>query len=89
MTAAVREVFATKPGEFDPRKYLAWPATRWSSTHKIVQRARFKRQGLIRATHSTDRYGVGLRHPEADAPCFTRHSLSAIFFYFYYPLHVR
>ena len=22
MTAAVREVFATKPGEFDPRKYL-------------------------------------------------------------------
>jgi fructose-bisphosphate aldolase class II len=22
MTAAIREVFATKPGEFDPRKYL-------------------------------------------------------------------
>jgi fructose-bisphosphate aldolase class II len=22
MTAAVREMFATKPGEFDPRKYL-------------------------------------------------------------------
>ena len=32
MTAAVREVFATKPGEFDPRKYLGLAATRWRSS---------------------------------------------------------
>lgn len=34
MTAAVREVFATKPEEFDPRKYLG-PAR--DNMKKIVQ----------------------------------------------------
>jgi fructose-bisphosphate aldolase class II len=38
MTAAIREVFATKPAEFDPRKYLG-PARdnmKKQYMHKIV-----------------------------------------------------
>ena len=38
MTAAVREVFATKPAEFDPRKYLgpAREALKELYKHKTV-----------------------------------------------------
>ena len=38
MTAAVRKVFAEKPGEFDPRKYLgpARDAMKKLYEHKIV-----------------------------------------------------
>ncbi|MDY4031327.1 MAG: fructose-bisphosphate aldolase, partial [Alloprevotella sp.] len=38
MTAAIREVFATKPGEFDPRKYLGPARENMKKlyAHKIV-----------------------------------------------------
>ena len=34
MTAAIREVFATKPAEFDPRKYLGPARDNMEKLHK-------------------------------------------------------
>ncbi len=48
MTAAVRKVFAEKPSEFDPRKYLgpARDEMKKLYEHKIVNILPFKRQGF-------------------------------------------
>ncbi len=65
MTAAIREVFATKPAEFDPRKYLGPARDNMKKLyiHKIKGGSGFGRQGRVIGRFRKRKTGGSQRTP--------------------------